>query len=315
MKLNSRRQLAQVALFSLMALGTGSAFAQTERGLPGLPSPAGQAGIAQERGTPGLPSPAGQPGIAQERGTPGLPSPAGQAGISISPAQFSTSLQARERELASIEQLFTRIEAAKLPAEKEKLFNEISQPLDAYAKGMIENINTALKQAELGAKSQNKEGSTGLIKPFEDLAVKHEQRMKKLDERAQKIDRDIEKGEREPPKQTSSITEPTDGVKVARGWPMLEKISDFLIPPAHAALAIPAVGVCGPLTVASAGTAFVACLAIIGTTIPLVALAASQFTVCWNAAHNHKYKNGDKHYHGMNGMRTACTLILIAKLA
>ena len=146
MKLNPRRQFAQVALFSLMALGAGSAFAQTER-----PASSGP-------------------------------------GMSISPAQFSTSLQARERELASIEQLFTRIEAAKLPAEKEKLFNELSQPLDAYAKGMMQSFNTALKQAELAAKTQGKEGSTGLVKPFEDLAVKHEQRMKLLDARAEKIE-------------------------------------------------------------------------------------------------------------------------------
>ena len=110
MKLNKLRQLAQVALFSLMAFGAGSAFAQ-ERGTPGLPSPAGQpnikaqatgpglpspagqAGIkAQEKGTPGLPSPAGQPGIkAQERGTPGLPSPAGQPGIKAQEAGEQTS--------------------------------------------------------------------------------------------------------------------------------------------------------------------------------------------------------------------------------
>ena len=45
MKLNSRRQLAQVALFSLLALGAGSAFAQTERPAPGLTSPSGPAGI------------------------------------------------------------------------------------------------------------------------------------------------------------------------------------------------------------------------------------------------------------------------------
>ena len=129
------------------------------------------------------------PGAAAlaERPAPGLPSPSGSAGISISPAQFTTSLQARERELASIEQLFTRIEATKLPAEKEKLSDELSQPLDAYAKGMMESINTAMKQADLAAKSQGKQGNTGLLKPFEDLAVKHEQRMKKLDERAQKI--------------------------------------------------------------------------------------------------------------------------------
>ena len=170
MKFNQRRQLAQVAFFSLMALGADSAFAQTERPAPGLPSPSGQAGTKAERPAPGLPS------------------PSGQAGISISPAQFSTSLQARERELASIEQLFTRIEAAKLPGEKERLFNELSQPLDAYAKGMMESSNTTLKQAELAAKTQGKEGSTGLLKPFEDLAVKHELKMKTLDERAQKIE-------------------------------------------------------------------------------------------------------------------------------
>ena len=151
-KLNSLLQFAQVALFSLLALGAGSAFAQAERGAPGLPSPSSQ------------------------------------AGVSISPAQFSTSLQARETELASIEQLFTRIEAAKLPAEKEKLFDELSQPLDAYAKGMMESVDTALKQAELAAKSQGKQGSTGLVKPLEDLAVKHEIRTKTLDERSQKIE-------------------------------------------------------------------------------------------------------------------------------
>ena len=41
MKLNSRRQFTQIALFSLFALGAGSAFAQAERPAPGLPSPSG----------------------------------------------------------------------------------------------------------------------------------------------------------------------------------------------------------------------------------------------------------------------------------
>ena len=274
MKFNQRRHVAHVALFSLMALGAGSAFAQTERPAPGLPSPS-----------------------------------SGPAGLLISPAQFSSSLQARERELASIEQLFTRIEAAKLPAEKEKLSEGLSAPLDAYAKGMIESINTALKQAELAAKSQGKEGSTGLLKPFEDLAVKHEQRMKQLDVRAKKIGSEIEK------EKSSSIADPKDGAKVARGWPLMEKVSDFLIPPAHAALAIPTVGVCGPLTVASVGTAFVACLAIIGTTIPLIATAVNQFSTCWSQAHNHRVRKGDGHYHNADLMRVTCATILIVKLA
>lgn len=50
----------------------------------------------------------------------------------------------------------------------------------------------------LAARTQGKEGGGGLLKPFEDLAVKHEQRMKQLDTRAQKIGGDIEKGERDP---------------------------------------------------------------------------------------------------------------------
>lgn len=45
MKFNPRRQFAQVALFSLMALGTGTAFAQASLATPELPSPSSQAGI------------------------------------------------------------------------------------------------------------------------------------------------------------------------------------------------------------------------------------------------------------------------------
>ena len=46
MKFNQRRQLVQVALFSLMAFGAGSAFAQTERAAnpPGIAIPLSQAG-------------------------------------------------------------------------------------------------------------------------------------------------------------------------------------------------------------------------------------------------------------------------------
>lgn len=50
MKLNQRRQFAQVALFSLMALGAGSAFAQTERAAPGLPSGPSQGNITASPG-------------------------------------------------------------------------------------------------------------------------------------------------------------------------------------------------------------------------------------------------------------------------
>lgn len=275
MKLNPCRRFAQGALFSLMASGASGAFAQTERGAPGLPSPASQAGLI------------------------------------VSSAQFKDALQARDRQLTSIEQLFTRIEAAKLPAEKEKLSDELSQPLAAYAKGMIEDFDTAMKQAQLAAKSQGRQGSIGLLKPFEDQAVKHEQRMKNLDARAQKIGGDIEKGEGAgETKKSSSIVEPA---KVAHGWPMLARISDFLISPAHAALAIPVVAACGSL-VAGNEAAWLPCVKSFVIAIPAGVAAVNQFDACWGAAHRHKLRR-DGHIHFPALMHTACTATLVAKLA
>jgi hypothetical protein len=163
---------------------------------------------------------AGEPVFAQERRA---------AGEIVSPAQFGTRLQGNDRQLVSIEQLFTRMEAAKVTADKEKYSDDLSDALAAYAKAIMESFDTANKQAELAAKSEGKGGSTALLKPFEDLAVKHENRLKQLDERAQKI--------MGSPK-SSSISEPAEGGRVAGGWPMLEKISDFFISPARAAIAL-----------------------------------------------------------------------------
>lgn len=272
MKLNQRRQLAQVALSTLMALGMGSAFAQVERGT--------------------------------------------QGGIT-SPVQFDTKLKASDRQLGAIEGIFTRIETARLPAEKEKLTDELSRPLAAYAKGMIEGFSEAIKQAEIATKSQGKEGSTAILKPFEDLAAKHEQRLKKLDERAQKISSDIEKVE-DQPKKSSSIAEPAEAAKLAIGWRLLEKISDLFISPAHAAIAIPVVTTCSnanpnsnpPPTVAQ----FAACFVATQTAGALKDQAQITFTACWNAAHRHKLKR-DGHIHFPALMHTACTATLVARLA
>lgn len=260
MKLNKRRQFAQAALFSLVALSVSTAFAE-------------------------------------------------------SVAQFNASLQASDRQLASIEQLFTRIEAANLPAEKEKLSDGLSKPLAEYANGMIKSFDTALKQAELTAKTQGKEGSTALVKPFEDLAKRHEQRMKQLDGRAQKIGGDIEKGEVET-KKSGSIAEPAESAKAAHGWPMLEKVSDFFISPAQAALAIPVVAACGPLvlTVGVLHSALQACVVSVANASTAGAQAVNQFNACWGAAHRHK-KLKDGHIHVPALMHTACTATLIQKLA
>jgi hypothetical protein len=52
MKFNQRRQFAQVALFSFMALCAGSAFAQTERPAPGLPTKGAPGSIIVPSGAP-----------------------------------------------------------------------------------------------------------------------------------------------------------------------------------------------------------------------------------------------------------------------
>lgn len=276
---------------------------------------------------------------AQERGT---------AGGIVSPAQVGTRLQDNDRQLASIEQLFTRIEAAKLITDN--YADELSVPLAAYAKAMMESFDTAIKQAELAARSQGKEGSTALLKPFEDLAVKHENRMKQLDGRAQKIVLQIKEGavqfdksllqqltpqergeflqtlhprgvkemeQRHPelfkgpptrPK-SSSTAEPAEGGKVARGWPMLEKISDFFISPAQAAIAAGVAAACtGPAVV------FDLCGQATLIASNQTSQAQTTFTACWNAAHGGGNKHW-KHLHWKGTMQTACTAVLVAKLA
>lgn len=246
-----------------------------------------------------------------ERAAPGLPSSTSQAGIIVSPAQFKDVLQARERQLTSIEQLFTRIEVSRLPAEKEKHADELDNILAAYAKGMIEDFDTAMKQAELAAKSQGKQGSIGLVKPFEDQAVKHEQSMKNLDARAQKLGRDIEKGET---KKSSSIAEPTEAAKVARGWPMLEKISNFLISPAHAAIAIPVVAACSKTNIQLSNTPptpaqYAACDQASQIASSLRVQAQTAFNTCWNK------HEGTRPKLWRSTLRTGCVTALVAKLA
>jgi hypothetical protein len=215
----------------------------------------------------------------------------GAAGAIVSPAQFGTRLQDHDRQLTSIEALVTRIEAAKLTADKEKYSDDLSASLAAYAKAMMESFDTAMKQAELANKSQGKQGSTALLKPFEDLATQHENRMKKLDARAQKI---------KAPLKSSSTSEPAEGGKMARGWPMLEKISDFFISPAQAAIAITVAAACNQHPPNQT-----ACAQAIATGVTQAAAARNTFNTCWNAA--------QKPLQGLK--RLACTAALIVRLA
>lgn len=161
----------------------------------------------------------------------------GPAGGSVTVDQFGTRLQAIDKQLTSIEQLFGRIEAAKLAADKDRHAEELNNSLDAYTKAMLESFDTALGQADTAAKKQGREGSMALLKPFEAHAEKHANRLKKLEDQAQKM----------ASQKSSSISEPAAGGNLARAWPLLEKVSDFFISPTQAAIALTTVAPCSNL--------------------------------------------------------------------
>ena len=136
----------------------------------------------------------------------------------------SADLQVNERSLTTIESLFARMESGKTSDDKDKVADEFESRLSAYAKSMMDSFATAMKQTEMFAKSQGKEGNVGSLKAFEDLAVKHENRMKQLDGRGQKL-----------APRSGVLTVPEEGA--ARAWTMLKGIGDFIISPAEAAIA------------------------------------------------------------------------------
>jgi hypothetical protein len=108
------------------------------------------------------------------------------------PTDLTAKLQESDKRLTSIEEGFTRMEALKTIGDK--FGDDLNEPLAAYARGMSESFDAAMKQAELAARSQGKDGSIASIKMFEDLAKKHESRLKQLDGKGQKIVQQVKDG-------------------------------------------------------------------------------------------------------------------------
>lgn len=206
----------------------------------------------------------------------------GSAGGAVVPSQFNANLQGHDRQLSSIEAFFGQLESTKSLGDRYS--DDASSLMTVYAKAMMESYDTAIRQTELAAKSQGKEGSTALLNSFEDLAVRHENRLKLLDNKTQRILSQIKDGtigvdksfllsmtpqeradfrqflspqagkqlEQKNPElfkglpagRSSFILVPAT---VARVWPLLEKISDLLISPAYAAIGKPVAVACHTL--------------------------------------------------------------------
>lgn len=320
MKFNQRRQFVQVALFSLMALGAGSAFAQTERAAPGLPSPS----------------------------TPGAP-----GSIIVSTPELDNRLRASASQLASIKQMTERMAGVKSIGED--FGNELIEPLSKYAKDMSDNFDMAINPALLAAKTQGKQGSTAGVWTFEKRALADEKEFKELDGRVKKIVMQVKEGAIEIDKallvkatpeeraefqknlspkagkdleqkhpdlfrgtgsKSSSVLEPSVSDRVALNWPTLEKISDFLIRPAHAAIALKVYLACKsnsdgtPLTAAQWSN----CAAVTQAAITEKNQAWATYQTCAAAAHGGGGGHW-KHFHWKATMLTACTTALVIRLA
>jgi hypothetical protein len=200
-----------------------------------------------------------------------------------------SALQGNDRQLTSIEALFTQIESAKTDADRDKHADDLEARLAAYAKAMVGSFDAAIKQAELAAKSAGKEGSTEPLKAFEDQAVKHENALKQLDNRGQKL----------LPK-SGSISEPAKGGKLALGG----TIGDFFISPAEAAIALSVYNPCHlhPPTQPACNTA-------IANGITQAAAAHTAFNNCWNGLEGVR----PKWWRAIR--RVGCVVVLTARLA
>ncbi len=315
MQLNQRRRFTAAAILALFSLSAGTAFGQAERANAGTGP--GNAALAQFRGT----------------------------------------LQDADRKLKTIEQLFAQLEGMKTIGNN--FGDALNDPISQYAMAMSAAFDTAIQQTELAARTQGKEGSTGLVKPFEDLAQQHERGWKSIDDRGRAIvnrvkdggvliekslleqatpqDRDeflrnlspqgakevgqkypdLFKGKPSSPPKSSSASEPNDSYRMARTrqWPVLEKISDLLIRPAQAAIALTVYSACHN----SDGTSLTAaqwatCLQVTQTAITQKAQAQNTYNSCAGAAHG----GGDKHWkhlHWKFTMLTTCGAALVFRLA
>jgi hypothetical protein len=214
------------------------------------------------------------------------------AGVGLA-QERNAALQENDKQLTTIEGLFKQVEAAKATDDKDKAADDLGSRLDAYAKAMVASFEAALKQAELAAKSQGKEGNTEQLKTFEDLAVKHENRLKQLDNRAKKMQ----------PK-SGSIWEPGKDGKTAFVRPVLQKIGEFFISPAEAAIALSVYSACHRSPPNQA-----ACVQGIATGVTQTAAAQATYRACWERL------DGVRPKWWRDIRRVACVTALVARLA
>lgn len=217
-------------------------------------------------------------------------------GAVVSAPAFMARLQSNDKQLTSIETLMARMDAAKSSADKDKYADNLNDTLAAYSKAMLESFDTATKQAELANNSQGREGNIALLRQFEGLAVRHERKLKQVDARAQRMMK-ASPG-------TTSTSDPDEGDEVAGVWSILNKIGDFFVTPAQAAIALSGYNACSQKPPNQ-----VACAAAIAKGIIDGNTARVQFNTCWNNQANVK----PAWWRALK--RTACTVALVARLA
>ncbi len=204
------------------------------------------------------------------------------------------NLKANDSQLTSIETLFNQIDTAKTDGDKDKSADSLERRMSDYAKAMTEAFNSALRQAELAAKSKGKQGNVEALKTFEDQAAKHEQRLKQLDDRGKKM-------------KSSFVPEASD--RLALGWRMLDSLGSFFISPAEAAIALSVYGFCNGLNSNSTAAQWAACNRAVANAIVQRRIAQSAFNSCWRNLEGVR----PKWWRAVR--RAACTAVYVARLA
>jgi hypothetical protein len=250
----------------------------------------GSVGMAQV-GKPGM------PGQVSSMGT----SPLGEKAADGQGETIHTKLKTIDNQLTKIELLFEQIEAAKETAAKDRYADDLEKSLTGYTKAMMESYDTVLQQAEIAHRSQGKEGNVAQIKAFEDLATRHEERLKVLDQRGKKITVSAS---------PSAVWEPTYRLTARWSLQVLENISDVLISPAQAAIALSVYNACNhPSGQIWTQAQQAACAKAILKGNSDRITAQNTFTSCWNS------NEGTRPKWLRAIRRTGCATALVIRLA
>lgn len=210
------------------------------------------------------------------------------------PPPFVSALRRADTQLASIESGFNQLQRA--PAARgDALADAFDAQQRGYAENMIAQYSEALNQTRRFNQTNGRDGTIAGLKLFEDLAVRHEAKLKVLADRARAAGSASGGASRAIPPAVADVRQ-SGGV--------LDSIAGFFIPQANAAIALRVYTICNQQPRNQA-----ACAAAIAQGVIDGNAARATFNRCWASHEGVRPKKLRAFY------RSLCTAALVVRLA